>query len=70
MNTLKIRILDSLVGNDPNGGESFSYGKGFEGDVPAERAKELVRSGHAVLLETAPAIETAMQKPTYEKRKK
>lgn len=70
METIKVRILDSLVGNDPNGGESFSYGKGFEGEIPAERAKSLVKSGHAVLLESAPKIENAMQRPTYEKRKK
>jgi len=31
---MKIRILESLVGNDPNGGPSFSYGKGAEVDAP------------------------------------
>ena len=48
---MKIRILESLVGNDPNGGPSFSYGKGAEVDAPENRAKELVRSGLAVSLE-------------------
>lgn len=60
---MKIRILDSLVGNDPNNGPSFAYGKGAEVDVPEHRAQSLIRSGLAVSIE-APKIERATTTPT------
>jgi hypothetical protein len=72
METMNVRILVSLVGNDPDNGPSFSYGKGFEGHIPADRARSLVKAGHAELLES-PAdieIETRPLMPKYEKRKK
>lgn len=40
----KIVLLISVSGND------FSYGKGQEVDCSEERAKDLIRGGHAVLL--------------------
>jgi len=72
METLNIKILVSVVGNDPNNGPSFSYGKGFEGHIPADRARSLVKAGHAELLES-PAEVTVETRPLadkYEKRKK
>lgn len=41
---MKIQILTSCVGND------FSYGKGQIVDCSEERAKDLIRGGHAALL--------------------
>lgn len=41
---MKIRLLVSCVGTD------FSYGKGQEVECSEERAKDLIRGGHAVLL--------------------
>lgn len=41
---LKIVLLSSVSGND------FSYGKGQEVYCSDERAKDLIRGGHAVLL--------------------
>lgn len=41
---MKIKLLVSVVGND------FSYGKGQVVDCSEERAKDLIRGGHAVLL--------------------
>jgi hypothetical protein len=67
---MKIRILESLVGNDPNGGPSFSYGKGAEVDAPENRAKELVRSGLAIALETQKIERATIQPTTKEVRKK
>ena len=69
METIEIRLLVSVVGNDPGGGQSFSYGKGFEGAVPSERAKSLVKAGHATFVGPTEARETATAK-TFEKRKK
>ncbi len=43
--TIKIRALDSMVGND------FTYAKGGVYDAPAERAKDLIRGGLAVPVE-------------------
>ncbi len=43
--TIKIRALDSMVGND------FSYAKGGIYDAPEERAKDLIRGGLAVPVE-------------------
>lgn len=40
----KIIMLASVVGTD------FSYGKGQEIECSEERAKDLIRGGHAVLL--------------------
>jgi len=44
MKTIRVRILASLAG------PGYSYGKGFEGDVPEELAKDLIRAGHATQL--------------------
>ena len=44
MKTIQVRILASLAG------PGYSYGKGFEGEVPEELAKDLIRAGHAVQL--------------------
>ncbi len=43
--TIKIRALDSCVGND------FVYSKGGTYDAPEERAKDLIRGGLAVPVE-------------------
>jgi hypothetical protein len=67
---MKIRILDSLVGNDPNGGPAFAYGKGAEVDVPEHRAQALVRSGLAVALESQKIERATVQPTTKEVRKK
>lgn len=45
MATIKIQVLDSLVGTD------FTYPKGLIVDAPEERAKELVRAGLAILVD-------------------
>ena len=69
---MKVRILESLVGNDPDTKQSFSYGKGQEVDIPANRALSLVRGGLAIALqEEQPKVERAAGlPPTNEKRKK
>jgi len=69
---MKVRILESLVGNDPDTKQSFSYGKGQEIDMPANRALSLVRGGLAIALqEEQPKVERAAGlPPTNEKRKK
>jgi len=69
---MKVRILESLVGNDPDTKQSFSYGKGQEVDMPANRALSLVRGGLAIALqEEQPKVERAAGlPPTNEKRKK
>lgn len=41
---VKIRLLNSVVGNN------FSYGKGKEVECSEERAKDLIRGNHAVLV--------------------
>ena len=41
---VKIRLLNSVVGT------GFSYGKGTEVECSEERAKDLIRGNHAVLL--------------------
>lgn len=40
---MKIKLLVSVVGTD------FSYGKGQEVECSEERARDLIRGGHAVL---------------------
>jgi len=69
---MKVRILESLVGNDPDTKQSFSYGKGQEVDMPANLALSLVRGGLAIALqEEQPKVERAAGlPPTSEKRKK
>jgi len=69
---MKVRILESLVGNDPDTKQSFSYGKGQEIDMPVNRALSLVRGGLAIALqEEQPKVERAAGlPPTSEKRKK
>ena len=69
---MKVRILESLVGNDPDTNQSFSYGKGQEVDMPTNRALSLVRGGLAIALqEEQPKVERAAGlPPTIEKRKK
>jgi hypothetical protein len=69
---MKVRILESLVGNDPDTNQSFSYGKGQEVDMPVNRALSLVRGGLAIALqEEQPKVERAAGlPPTNEKRKK
>jgi hypothetical protein len=69
---MKVRILESLVGNDPDTKQSFSYGKGQEIDMPTNRALSLVRGGLAIALqEEQPKVERAAGlPPTNEKRKK
>lgn len=69
---MKVRILESLVGNDPDTKQSFSYGKGQEVDMPTNRALSLVRGGLAIALqEEQPKVERAAGLPlTNEKRKK
>ena len=67
---MKIRILDSLVGNDPNNGPSFAYGKGAEVDVPEHRAQSLIHSGLAIALETQKIERATIQPTTKEVRKK
>lgn len=69
MEQIEIRVLVSVVGNDPGNGQSFSYGMGFQGAVPSERAKALVKAGHAIFVGQPEARETATAK-TFEKRKK
>ena len=67
---MKVRLLESIVGNDPNGGPSFSYGKGVEVEMPDSRAMSLVRSGLAVAIE-APKQERAIAAaPAKEIRRK
>lgn len=41
---MRIKLLVSVVGTD------FSYGKGQEVECSEERARDLIRGGHAVLL--------------------
>jgi hypothetical protein len=41
---LKIRLLNSVSGT------GFSYGQGTEVECPEERAKDLIRGNHAVLV--------------------
>ena len=69
---MKVRILESLVGKDPDTKQSFSYGKGQEGDMPANRALSLVRGGLAIEIQAEqPKVERAAGlPPASEKRKK
>ena len=62
---MKVIVNDSLVGQDNNG--TYSYGKGVN-EMPDERAKHLIKCGHAVLIETTER-QTATVQHT-EKRKK
>lgn len=41
---MKIKLLVSVVGTD------FSYGKGQEVECSEERARDLIRGGHAAIL--------------------
>lgn len=59
---MKVRLLESIVGNDPNGGATFSYGKGMEVEMPDNRAMSLIRSGLAVAIDV-PKQERAMAAP-------
>jgi hypothetical protein len=69
---MKVRILESLVGNDPDTNQSFSYGKGQEVDMPTNRALSLIRGGLAIEIQAEqPKVERAAGlPPTIEKRKK
>jgi hypothetical protein len=69
---MKVRILESLVGNDPDTNQSFSYGKGQEVDMPVNRALSLIRGGLAIEIQAEqPKVERAAGlPPTNEKRKK
>ena len=49
---MKIRILQSITGNDPANGQLFSYGPGAEVEASEALAKDLVRAGYAVVIET------------------
>jgi hypothetical protein len=49
---MKIRILQSIVGNDPTTGQSFSFGPDAEVEVSDALAKDLVRANYAIALET------------------
>ena len=64
---MDIRVFSSLVGQDPNGGQSYSYGQGDHYGVPEERAKGLIRSG---LAEPIGEKKQTAAAPVYEKRKK
>lgn len=60
---MKIRLLISCVGTD------FSYRKGQEVDVSEERAKDLIRGGHAILLGSVTKPENPEQRiPPIETR--
>jgi hypothetical protein len=64
---VKIRLINSVVGTD------FSYGQGTEVECSEDRAKDLIRGNHAVLLGgvVKPQPETPEQRSTKpEKRKK
>jgi hypothetical protein len=52
MATKTIRLLESVVGNDP-GGAYFSHAKGEVVTVPAARANDLVGGGHAEFVSVA-----------------
>jgi hypothetical protein len=69
---MKVRILESLVGDDPDTNQSFSYGKGQEVDMPTNRALSLIRGGLAIEIQAEqPKVERAAGlPPTNEKRKK
>lgn len=69
---MKVRILESLVGNDPDTKDSFSYGRGQVVEMPTNRALSLVRGGLAIAIQDEqPRVERAAGlPPTNEKRKK
>lgn len=69
---MKVRVLESLVGNDPDTKDSFSYGRNQVIDMPTNRALSLIRGGLAIALQDEqPKIERAAGlPPTNEKRKK
>ena len=61
----KIKLLASVVGTD------FSYGKGHEVECSEERAIDLIRGGHAVLLGGVVKPQTPEQrtaKPEHRKK--
>ncbi len=71
---MKVRVLTSLVGNDPDG-VSYSYGPTKRGafvEMPTDRAKRLIMAGHAEEVETEKRTgetpERGMEAP--QKRKK
>jgi hypothetical protein len=49
---MKIKILQSITGNDPANGQLFSYGPDAEVEASEALAKDLVRAGYAVVIET------------------
>lgn len=61
MSNVKIRLLTSVAGGD------YTYAAGDEVDAPEERAKDLVRAGHAEMVGQAEKRERAT-KPQHEKR--
>lgn len=63
---MKVLLLDSVVGSDING--QYQYGKGIN-DVPDDRAKELIKCGHAEIVEVNQQTSKATVQHT-EKRKK
>lgn len=52
MNTIKIRLVTSVVGN------GFEYPAGTVTDAPEDRAKDLLQAGYAVV-EGKPQVEKA-----------
>ena len=67
---MKIRILQSIVGNDPTTGQSFSFGPDAEVEVSEALAKDLVRANYAIALETQKIERATIQPTTKEVRKK
>jgi hypothetical protein len=67
---MKIRILQSIVGNDPTTGQSFSFGPDAEVEVSEALAKDLVRAGYAIALEAQKIERATIQPATKEVRKK
>lgn len=65
MNTIKIRLVTSVVG------DGYEYPAGTVTDAPADRAKDLLQAGHAVIEGKHPVekAERATEKTTtIEKR--
>lgn len=51
--SMKIKLLTSVVSSD------YNYAAGQEVDAPEERAKDLIRAGHAELLESSAGAKSA-----------
>lgn len=54
-----IKVLKSVSGTGPKTGLPYTYGKGFEGDVPDDVGKDLTKTGiNAIAIK-----KTAKKKP-------